>query len=339
MSVFCLSSILFSTQIVAQEYQIEKKDTLSEIIQRTYPDKRIYGKKGALKKVLKLNPTIMNPNKITIGQTINLGVDGLQVNKAAPEALVTDKDLEKDLEKDLSLSDDTKMDSAPALDLPAVQRTFVGVGFGPRFFSYEQTGFLGSAKANTVFLKNLEFFVGHSYNDFTFKLEAGSYQMDYTAGAVGVNKQLLKLVPKFYYKNFYLSGIYEERPLFLQLNNGTGMLKDKSFSSAIGYRWKKELGFEVKTSFELEGEFNYLLSNSSDHGLKNNNIKGHGFKVETNLVRDLEIKSLPFPLAYYWKNNMNYTKAEKNVTRGQDQGQVDLKYISLFSSIGLVSEF
>lgn len=74
-------ALILSPIAFALTYVIQKGDTLSEIAQKNFSGP-IYGKNGSLQKILILNPTIKDKNKIKYGKIIDLGPFDLQRNIA-----------------------------------------------------------------------------------------------------------------------------------------------------------------------------------------------------------------------------------------------------------------
>ena len=76
--------------ITAEVYQVQRKDSLIKIIRNRFPDLKVFGKKGILKEVLALNPSIKNPNLIYAGETLKIPVNTPPA--ALPKPNNTDRD-------------------------------------------------------------------------------------------------------------------------------------------------------------------------------------------------------------------------------------------------------
>ena len=71
----------------AQTYTVKPGDTLSHHIAGVNIPGPVWGKKGSLKKILKLNPNVKDPNRLMPGQTLNL--NGLILLPPGPAPLIT----------------------------------------------------------------------------------------------------------------------------------------------------------------------------------------------------------------------------------------------------------
>lgn len=305
---------LLSSLAVAKEYPVEKGDTLSQIAQRVYPDKRVYGKNGSLAELLRMNPNIMNPNYVLVGENIRLNTD-IEVVNPAVEPIV-----EKKEETSQQLYDNF----------------ILGLGFGPRFYSQGQTGALGKADGQVIFWKNVEFFAGYSRGYFKALIEFASYQMDFDSNGGGKNKQLYRINPKLYYKNFFISTLYEELPLFQYQNGEIKMSREGVFLPGFGYRWVKDLNSHIDTRLEVEGEVNYLVSSKSDkRSVDVSQVSGYGARLEGKLIRRLHTK---MPLYYYWSNNLRFRSFDRNIS-WDSSGKVNSTHFDFNSSVGLSLSF
>lgn len=81
MAFFLGCTILVSTSGATRFHIVKKGDTLSKLSSQFYKEKT-YGSKGALAKILSLNPQIKNPHKIRLGDKIFISVP--EMEKFAP---------------------------------------------------------------------------------------------------------------------------------------------------------------------------------------------------------------------------------------------------------------
>ena len=79
--VFMASGSLLVATSYAQEYVVQSGDTLSDIAYR-FLSHKVYGPKGALLKLVKLNPHISNTDKIKVGELILLNVEAVEKSEA-----------------------------------------------------------------------------------------------------------------------------------------------------------------------------------------------------------------------------------------------------------------
>lgn len=80
-------------------YEVQVGDTLSEICQKWYSGAKVYGKGGALQKIIALNPIIKNPNRIKVGQKIALRKGVLESNLSNARSIASEMPTQLDLVK------------------------------------------------------------------------------------------------------------------------------------------------------------------------------------------------------------------------------------------------
>lgn len=320
----CPLLLLFSPLAIAKEYQIQRGDTLSQIAQREYPERRIYGKNGTLAELLRKNRKIQNPDLILTASVIHLEKSDIR------EVAVITPVVEPVMDNEVP-------ESEPELAKKIHDKFFVGLGFGPRFYSQDQSGAQGKTDGQTIFWKNIDFFAGYTRGEFEAVVEFSSYQMDFDSKGGGKNQQLYRLNPKVYYKNLFASFLYEEQPLFQYLSGDTRMSSEALFLPGIGYRLVKNFDSHIETRLEIDGELNYLVSSSSDErAVKIKSASGYGMRVGGNLVRRLNVR---MPLYYFWANNFRYRSFERDVSWDGTSGKVESTHMDFSSTLGLRLDF
>ena len=100
--------LCFSAQATSY-YQVRRGDSLSAIAMRSFEGK-IYGPNGSLEKILKLNPSIKNPNLIYPNQVIQIK-EALQEDLSISEV----KEIREELLATYFYNNDTLLSVVPKL--------------------------------------------------------------------------------------------------------------------------------------------------------------------------------------------------------------------------------
>ena len=329
-----------SFNAVAKTYEVQSGDNLSNILWKLDSVERLYGKKGRLLKVLKLNSDIKNPDRIYVGQIIVLeyGENGKkfstpEITQDVTPPVVQTLDQEEKTNEKIS----TVIEETPQV---VTESFYLGFSIGPRSFYQKQTAASNIVKDESISWKNMNLFAGYKRNDWEFLLQANTYQSHYASELGSANKQLFSLNPKIYYGNIFFSTLFEQRPFYLIANNSVTMEKVALVLPGIGYRYVKKFNTEIETKMELEGELNYLLATKAgDSSLKTSSESGFGARLGGNLIRKFDLKQTDKSIYYFWANDLRLRKLKQNLEWNQVKEETKSTFAEFSSQLGIRVEF
>lgn len=332
--------LLCSFNATAVTYEVQSGDNLSNILWKLDSVERLYGKKGRLVRVLKLNSDIKNPDRIYVGQIIVLeyGENGKMLKTPDITPIVTPETTPEITSKKEPTNDPVVSEEIQPTVL--VESFYLGFSIGPRSFYQKQTAASNIVKDESISWKNMNLFAGYRRNEWEFFLQANTYQARYSSALGSEDKQLFSINPKIYYGNIFVSTLFEQRPFYLLANNSVSMEKIALVLPGVGYRYIKKFNTEVETRMELEGELNYLLTTKADHSsVKTNSESGYGARLSGNLMREFELNLNDKSVYYFWANDLRVRKVKQNLEWNQIKEETKSTFAEFSSQLGIRVEF
>ncbi|MFN8847213.1 MAG: LysM peptidoglycan-binding domain-containing protein [Bdellovibrionales bacterium] len=316
---------------LAQEFYVVKSgDVLSQIVQNKYPSERIYGAKGKLAEVKKLNPRILNLNVIYPNQKIYFTpATAAQSKQTIPEeeSLVAQAPEEKaENKRDVS-------------ELNQVEEWNISALYGAKYLSISQSGALVEAKVGDIYLNNLKLNSEFHFEDWSFGVQFDSYKFKYKTLTAGDSQQMYA-VNLYGSYGWFLGGLnIEQNPLFRNNNGNIEMTKMTLMSLSLGAKKDIELPTRKPTVLKLKGWLSYPLSASSDNAdIKLNSITGYGIHGEVELDRQIFVKN-DYSLHATWVGQVGTQRINQQVKWDTSEGESKSNIVNASTSLGILFKF
>lgn len=320
---FCIMTVLITEGVSANDfYVVQKGDSLSKVIKRFFPNQKIFGSNGVLKKILVLNPEIKNPNIIFLKQKIKINQ-----NDANPISLKEEKkDQSSSLSRSISL-------------IPRRDDFSFSILYGGKFVSHVETGTLGSSRLGVLFLDNLKLITEFQFEDYRYAFWGDSYKFKYES----LNSSQSKKVYSFGLNGSYkwaLVGIeVYQTPLFRNNAGTIEMSKLGHLSASFGAHAEFTLPARKPTYLRLKGELIYPINSYTDNTqIKTSSISGYGLRAQANLSRLISSKE-DYAFYFRWLTTADCRKVKGNVEWDTSIGQFEITSTDLSSSVGIEFNF
>lgn len=323
-------SLLTGPGLAQDFYVVKSGDVLSRIIQNKYPSERIYGAKGKLAEVKKLNPRILNLNIIYPNQKIYFTPATVaQSEQTIPEeeSLVAQAP-EVTVEKKRDVS-----------ELNQVEEWNISALYGAKYLSLSQSGALGKAEVGVLFLNNLKLNSEFKFDDWSFGFQFDSYKFKYKTLTAGDSQQMYA-VNLYGSYGWLLGGLnIEQNPLFRNNNGNIEMAKMTLMSLSVGAKKDIELPTRKPTMLKLKGWLSYPLSASSDNAdIKLNSITGYGIHGEVELNRQIFVKD-DYSLHATWIGQAGTQRINQRVKWDTSEGESKSNIVNASTSLGILFKF
>lgn len=323
-------SLLTGPGLAQDFYVVKSGDVLSRIIQNKYPSERIYGAKGKLAEVKKLNPRILNLNIIYPNQKIYFTPATVaQSEQTIPEeeSLVAQAP-EVTVEKKRDVS-----------ELNQVEEWNISALYGAKYLSLSQSGALGKAEVGVLFLNNLKLNSEFKFDDWSFGFQFDSYKFKYKTLTAGDSQQMYA-VNLYGSYGWLLGGLnIEQNPLFRNNNGNIEMTKMTLMSLSVGAKKDIELPTRKPTMLKLKGWLSYPLSASSDNAdIKLNSITGYGIHGEVELNRQIFVKD-DYSLHATWIGQAGTQRINQRVKWDTSEGESKSNIVNASTSLGILFKF
>jgi hypothetical protein len=322
---------LFTGSGLAQDFYIVKYgDFLSRIVQHKYPNERIFGPKGKLVEVKKLNPHILDLDVIHPNQKIyftSTTVTQPTRPKREEESPVTlDQEFKPEIKRDVSES--KKLEGWNISPL-----------YGAKYLSLSQSGVLGKAEVGVLFLNNLGLNSEFNFENWSFGFQFDSYEFKYKTLTAGDSQQMYA-VNLYGSYGWILGGLnIEQNPLFRNSSSTIEMTKMTMISLSIGVKRDIELPTREPTMLKLKGGLIYPLTASSDNAdIKLNSIKGYGIHGDVELNRQIIAKD-EYSLHAIWIGQVGTQRIGQRVEWGTSVGESKSNIVSASTSLGFLFKF
>jgi hypothetical protein len=322
---------LFIGPGLAQDFYVVKSgDVLSRILQNKYPSERIFGAKGKLAEVKKLNPRILNPNIIYPNQKIYF--------TPATVAHSTQPIVEEELRE--AQAPEVKVEKIREVsEVNQVEEWNVSALYGAKYLSLSQSGALGKAEVGVLFLNNLKLNSEFNFDDWSFGFQFDSYKFKYKTLTAGDSQQMYA-VNLYGSYGWILGGLnIEQNPLFRNNNGNVQMAKMTLMSLTVGVKKDIELPTRKPTMLKLKGWLSYPLSASSDNAdIKINSITGHRVHGEVELNRQIITKD-NYSLHATWINQVGTQRINQKVKWDTSVGESKSNFVNASTSLGILFQF
>jgi hypothetical protein len=323
-------SLLTGPGLAQDFYVVKSGDVLSRIVQNKYPSERIYGAKGKLAEVKKLNPRILNLNIIYPNQKIYFTPATVaQSEQTIPEeeSLVAQAP-EVTVEKKRDVS-----------ELNQVEEWNISALYGAKYLSLSQSGALGKAEVGVLFLNNLKLNSEFKFDDWSFGFQFDSYKFKYKTLTAGDSQQMYA-VNLYGSYGWLLGGLnIEQNPLFRNNNGNIEMTKMTLMSLSVGAKKDIELPTRKPTMLKLKGWLSYPLSASSDNAdIKLNSITGYGIHGEVELNRQIFVKD-DYSLHATWIGQVGTQRINQEVKWDRSEGESKSNIVNASTSLGILFKF
>lgn len=323
-------SLLTGPGLAQDFYVVKFGDVLSRIVQNKYPSERIYGAKGKLAEVKKLNPRILNLNIIYPNQKIYFTPATVaQSEQTIPEeeSLVAQAP-EVTVEKKRDVS-----------ELNQVEEWNISALYGAKYLSLSQSGALGKAEVGVFFLNNLKLNSEFKFENWSFGFQFDSYKFKYKTLTSGDSQQMYA-VNLYGSYGWLLGGLnIEQNPLFRNNNGNIEMTKMTLMSLSLGAKKDIELPTRKPTVLKLKGWLSYPLSASSDNAdIKLNSITGYGIHGEVELNRQIFVKD-DYSLHATWIGQVGTQRINQEVKWDTSEGESKSNIVNASTSLGILFKF
>ena len=332
-----LAHLLVSqTAYAAQFHQVKKGESLSRLIERTFPDQRIYGKRGKLAEIIALNPQLSNPDKIYPGDIIYLTKEDevLVENVSEPErTIIEDEGVIAPV--DLENTEETYSHTENRIQNPWK----VSLYWGVRDLSITQEEDLGKGDVKVVYFNNLSLHTEYLFPKASLGFQYNTLNMRYRAFGQTNEERIHSL---FLYGSYrwMLAGLqFDQLPLFKNTRSEVEMMKMTPMFLNIGARKEFDLPWGQPTQLALKGWFGYPTSITTEKSdAKLSDLKGMSFTAQAELTHQLLVKP-QYSLHATWLNGLSYKQLEQNGKWEELEGKVNTKVLDFSTNIGLLFKF
>ena len=342
------SFTLLISSLSAEVYQVKPNDSLSVIIQNNYPDFRIFGSSGMLKKIMSLNPKIKKADLIYVNQKIFLPKEMKNNDQIATQ---------QPLPAEIVPAQVTKQEQAPIIPEkhetvtpPPSTRVIsndqlqsdiwtLKVLYGMKLLSVDQSETLTGVKLSTLATDNLKLESEFKYDNLKF---LGSYEShSFSCGSSLITKQtkLSTFEMDGVWNNYLMGFSLKELPLIKATTTSLDLTKESQIGLILGYDKTWVLPTTKPTSIDLRSSIIIPFSASSDKtDTMISSLSGFEIKSNLELSRTI-IKREDYSLNLIWQNELGYGKTSRNVVWGSNNGKVGLTKIEAKSLIGIGFSF
>jgi hypothetical protein len=320
---FVLSSMVIGEELI--DHRVAPGETLSEIVKRNFPGRRIYGNTGKVKQVINLNPEVRDENLIFPNQIIKLKVEA---DTNTPEPLET-----------IVPSDHV---ASKVTDIEVVQRPLknwspsVSAFYGLKYISLSQKGALGDASINAVFYNYLKLETTLAREDWLARISFDTFRINYQDDTSTSRESFYNLDLTLARKHLVASLGMQQSPLLSSQTDTSGVSKQELIYLGLGLRNEFELR---KVNLELSSELRYLLDSFVDNSPKKiSNLSGYRATAQARLKVEI-LKKNDRQLFATWLNEIGYQEISQNIKWGDSSGKIKSKATDAISAIGLLVNF
>lgn len=323
-------SLLTGPGLAQDFYVVKSGDVLSRIVQNKYPSEKIYGAKGKLAEVKKLNPRILNLNIIYPNQKIYF----------TPATVAQSKQTIPEEESLVAQAPEVKVEKKRDVsEANQLEEWNISALYGAKYLSLSQSGALGKAEVGVLFLNNLKLNSEFKFEDWSFGFQFDSYKFKYKTLTAGDSQQMYA-VNLYGSYGLFLGGLnIEQNPLFRNNNGNIEMTKMTLMSLSLGAKKDIELPTRKPTVLKLKGWLSYPLSASSDNAdIKLNSITGYGIHGEVELNRQIFVKD-DYSLHATWIGQVGTQRINQEVKWDTSEGESNSNIVNASTSLGILFKF
>lgn len=302
-------------------YIVKSGDTISKIVENnTAPPPALYGKNGRLAKVLSLNPSISDINRIVIGQKIILEKSIVLVENKLPSAktqIIEDK-----------------------IDLTSVVDSWkIGINYGLKYFTLDQSGILGSGNLAVLVTDALTFSSIYQVNDFSINFDYHSFGLEYEASGSSDSKNYSSFDLYGSYRSFIAGIGASNKPLFKNDSGSISLAKLSALSLRFGYQTFWTIKSNKQTQLKFRALLDYYLNGNSDNlDIEVSEVSGYLLTSSVALSREI-IKNSGYQINLLWPIFFKYQSLKTNLSWGTSDGEVTSTGLELGTQLGVEVSF
>lgn len=307
------------------EHLIQKGEVLSRIVQQYYPEARLYGKKGKIAEVLKLNPQIKNPDLVLPQQPIKLKMPDSEILE---RVIIEDKGETNDI-----------FASESELFAPDRRVWKLAFYYGLKQLSLEQTGDLGKGEVGVLFFNSLRTHGEYQINDWSWGLQLESYNFRYRALGQTSTKRLNQLFLYGSYRWFMAGVSLEQLPLFRNTGSEVELYKMTPTFMVLGAKKELTINFIFPFELSLKGWFGYplaVLTENSDVSLSA--PKGYSLNAQAEINYEI-MKRPDYSLHASWLSGVAHKKLDQEVEVKESAGDIKTGITEFNTYLGLLMKF
>jgi hypothetical protein len=365
---FSLVNLAFGKDVY---YTIREGDHLSKIVEENFPEDFIYGKGRRLYKVLKLNPTIKNPDSVRIGQVIKLSVflDEQEENSRAespaipnfvvadsvpnpvvvepvPNPVVVEPVLNPVVVEPIPA--EVLVEPEAPLEPSNIYRRqsslnsdewITSLSYGFHFNSTTQSGALGNAKLGVLSINALKFKSEFAFENWSHWLSIHTYQYKFDSPGNRGGSAMSAIDLGFSYNWIFASIGVEHSPLFKALGSNVVMAREGLMYFSLGLKKDFNLPTQKLSTLKLSAFVRYPLTVLTENSqIDINNTKGFIVGSQSEISRAIVTKD-NYSINLYWSNAINYKELSRNVTWDSYSGKVSTTQVDLSTVLGVSFKF
>jgi hypothetical protein len=309
-------------------YQVKKGETLSEILQRQYPTKRLYGKHGNVLQVLAMNPELINPNKIIPGQILIL-------NKPTnEEGFFQENSSREELKRNIGSDvDSLKPQTQEAVLNESWANTLT---VGTKFLSVSQRGLLNKANVGELVFNHLRFNSIFKIQEWSGELYAETFR--FQSKFINPSSTQLHAFKLEVVYSWLTGGIhFDQTPLFNNSTSGIELIKQTTIYLLIGA--KKEFNLSNDSVLKLSGLLHFpQVSTTNNHNFSIESIKGNRMSAIAVLKKRI-FEERSYSAYLTWINDLSYQHLKQDIESASKRGQVTSTIIGFSSGFGIDLNF
>jgi hypothetical protein len=302
-------------------YIVKSGDTLSKIVEKnTAPPPPLYGENGRLAKVLALNPSIFDVNRITVGQEILLASSAILVeNKLKPAKAQIIED---------------RMNSTDVVDTWSI-----GINYGLKYFTLNQSGVLGSTNLAVIVTDTLTISSIYQTSDFSINFDYHSFGLEYETSGNSDSDTYTSFDLYGGYRSFLAGVGTSTKPLFKNDSGSVTLSKFSALSLKLGYQAFWTIKSKKQTQLKFRTLLDYYLSGSSDNlDIEVSKLSGYLLSSSIALSREI-IKNPRYQIHLMWPLFFKYQSLKTNLSWGTSDGEISSTGLELGTQLGIEVSF
>lgn len=312
-------------------YTIKAGDTLSQIVeQNTSPPPPLYGSNGRIKQILAINPQILNPNLIFVGDKIFL-------TKKKPNIPLSPKVLEVAAAQQKENPQKVKLPKKILVqELQELEDSWtLSADYGAKFFSYKQSGILGNAQIGTNLFNIYNLSTKYKIGDYFAHFKFNTFEVQYVASGNSNAKRINSFELTGGYKHLYGGIAMAETPLFKNAAGVVLLSKLSKINLMMGYFTSWKLPVRKKTQLSWDSSLSYALSGRSNNvDIKVSSMNSYSVSSSLKLSREL-LNNKNYCVNLIWPIYGAYSNLKSNLGWGTSTGSVKSSSWEMGTQLGV----
>ena len=313
------------------QYKVLSGEVLSTIADKFLPNVHTYGKKGKLKKIIKLNQKLKSSDHIFPGNIIRLPLS-FQVSKTEILPLKIEVAVEPPNPPALQVE-------APVKSKPALVGYNLMALFGVKHLSYDQTGILNSANLKGSFFNYLSVASEFSYNDFKTNFAFETYKINYTIPDNLLSGSFFNIESNISWKWISANLGLEQIPITANQNETLTLYSQKILYLGLGARYDFNIDAFKTILVSLKAEYRYpVKAFSINSDLASNSLTGYHVNGQINFKTEI-LKRESFTMSAVFNNSIGLQKVSEHIVWGTADGIVNSTVTTVNNALGVVMDF